>query len=162
MAGYNASGYNPSGYAGYGGYGPMFQNAYNPQPYQSVQQNMQQQNPQQNRTGIEVMYATESEATSFLVEPNRKILFIITDKPMSIFKATDAMGISTTKRYKMEELNETPTETAKTEIDTKEFVKQEDFKDLSKKIEIMQKEYNKKFDEIQKGVIGKILKTEEK
>lgn len=155
-----------SGYPTYTGYTPSYQSQFNQPIYPQPQyNNMPQAQSQMSRTGIEVMYATESEATNYLVEPNRKILFIITDKPMQIFKATDSMGISTSKRYKTEEMNNLSTDTQTAEFDPKEFVKQGDLKPfvtsevLDGKISSLSETITKQLDEIRKSIkIQEILK----
>lgn len=95
---------------------------------------------------MEVRYAKYEEAVPYLVtEPNKKMLFIITDKPMMIFKATDVMGISTTEYYKTEKVDNLSTETKSPEFDPKEFVR---MKDLSQFIN--EETLNAKFDEFTK------------
>lgn len=153
-------------YPTYTGYTPTYQSQFNqpiyPQPQYAT---MPQNQSQMSRTGIEVMYATESEATNYLVEPNRKILFIITDKPMQIFKATDSMGISTSKRYKTEEMNNLSTEAQTPEFDPKEFVKHDDLNGfvtnemLENKISSVTSTISKQIDDIKKSIkIQEILK----
>ncbi len=146
-------------YPTYTGYTPSYQSQFNQPTYPQPQYSSIPQNPQQmNRTGIEVMYATESEATNYLVEPNRKILFIVTDKPMQIFKATDAMGISTSKRYKMEEMNNLSTETQTSEFDPKEFVKRNDLNGfvtsdaLDKRISSLSDTISKQIEDVKKSI----------
>ena len=102
---------------------PNYMNYAQPMGYAAPQQmNYQPQQPQ--GTGIEVVYATESEAINYLVPIGKKMLFIITDKPKCIFKATDGLGYSTSDHYKMEKLPNNPTEEQKQE----NFVKPDDLK----------------------------------
>lgn len=108
-------------YPAYNGY----QSPYNQSiPYMQPQYSMQQT----RGSGIEVVYATEAEATTHLVDAGKKMLFIITDKPMMIFKATDMLGFSTIERYKTEKVSENTTDDKTLENDIKNCVKLEDLK----------------------------------
>ena len=72
---------------------------YNNYNYQSPYgQNFVQPQYQNRGIGIDVMYATEAEATTYLVEAGKKIMFILTDKPMAIIKGTDGLGFSKSTR----------------------------------------------------------------
>ena len=105
-------------------YNPLYPNQYaQPNSYMQIQQ---------PTNTIEVRYVKENEATDFIPEINKKIFFFITDKKMAIFKATDMMGFTTTKKYKMEEMEDLSSEAKTVEFDPKEFVKTSDLQGFVK------------------------------
>lgn len=112
-----------------------YQNTYG-QPLYPQQPYIQPQQTQPVGSLIEVRYAKYEEAMPFLVtEPNKKILFIITDKPMMVFKATDGMGISTTEQYKTQKIDNSTEETKTLDFDPKDYAKKEDLDKLIKSID---------------------------
>lgn len=146
-----------------------YQNTYG-QPLYPQQQYIQPQPTQQGGSLIEVRYAKYEEAMPFLVtEPNKKILFIITDKPMMVFKATDSMGISTTEQYKTEKVDNVSTETKTLEFDPKDYAKTSDLngfineETLNAKLDQFNKEFSKKIDDLSRKIkIKEILNEEAK
>ena len=114
--------------------------------YMGYQQPLTYQQPiyqppttQQNRTNIEVIFATEKEAEAFIVPVGKKVLFVFNDKPMIMFKSTDMMGYSNIERYKTQKVENLSTETQTNEFNPEIFVKQEDFNnrfaEMSKQVE---------------------------
>lgn len=132
-------------------YNPLYPNGYGTQNY--IQQPyMQPQATQQTGSLIEVRYAKYEEAKHFLItEPGKKMLFIITDKPMMIFKATDGMGISSTEEYKTQKIDNIPTDSKTLEFDPKEFAKTSDLNGFVK-----EETFNAKFDEFSKVFLKQI------
>ena len=112
-------------------------------------QNFIQQNQNPNML-IEVKYAKYDEAIQFLLtEPNKKILFIITDKAMMIFKSTDSMGISTTEMYKTEKIDNGTNETKTLSFNPDEFVKTDD---LNNRLEDLNKSISKQIDDLSRKI----------
>lgn len=141
--------YPPYNYNPYqNGYGqPLY-----PQTQYPQQAYMQTQQTKQGGSMIEVRYAKYEEAMPFLItEPDKKILFIITDKPMMVFKATDGMGISTTEQYETKKIDGSTAEPKAIEFNPKEYVKISDLKDF-----INEETLNKKLKEFNDSISKQI------
>lgn len=133
-------------YPNYNTYPSNYGQVLYPQNQNYIQQNM---NPNPNML-IEVKYAKYDEAIPFLVtEPNKKILFIITDKQMMIFKSTDSMGISTTEMYKTEKIDNETNETKALSFNPDEFVKTDD---LNNRLEDLNKSIAKQIDDLSRKI----------
>lgn len=152
---------------------PMWQQQ---QPYQ-YQQNFIPQ-PQQfgqpqnqlkiNNLGItEIRMANEQEATSHIVEPNQRILFVIGNKSLFCIKSADSLGNSTIEWFKYDKVDNNTNQYQKQEFDPKEFVKKEDIngfvsnEKLENTIKSISDTFTKKIDEINKKIkIQDILKED--
>lgn len=147
-------------YPTYTGYNPVYQSPFNqpsayPQPqFASMQATQQPIKNTMSRAGFsDVIYATEKEAESQIVDPNNKVAFFITDKPMVIFKSADMSGFSTTEKFKMEKITEGDTEREIIQPDMKEYVKQEDLDKLvDDKLKILAGNVSKQLEEIKKSI----------
>lgn len=138
---------------------PTMQSQYMPMQNAQPLQWQQSQAPQGELPFQDVRFVTTEEAKSFILMPNSRVLLI--DKPnnLAFVKTADNMGQSSTRFFKINEINEngTPIEkaTEKQSVDMQEFVKKSDLVGL-----VTVQEYNSVLEQL-RALQGEIrgLKT---
>lgn len=154
-------------------YTPYYQPNYQPnfQPNYGQQMPMQQpmaQPQNQPQSGFaEVIYATEKEADAFIVPPNHKVLFWVTDTSKIVVKSTDSNGMSRAEKYALTQIDNLPETDQKTQHRANDGVKRDDLSafmkkdDAQKQFDELKKDFEKQFKELKNTVkINEIMKGE--
>ena len=120
----------------------MFNNSYYNQPYTYGQTYAQNYTPtiqrpvqpiQQDSIFSVVRFGTLDEAKAQLVPPAKASMFIKSDFSEIYVKSADAMGNSALEVFKCSRVDENTTQAVSPVLDTKEFVKTDDLKDVVRK-----------------------------
>ena len=161
--------------ANYQGYNPVYQSPFNqPMGFISQQYNQPIQTQSMSVPFNDVKFANETEALSYMPNPNQRVLFFDSDNNMFRIKSTDSFGKTTLETYKFEKINNNSSESKNVEIDTKNFAKITDLKELAreedlkksvanlesnitKKIEEIKLQYDKKIEDLKKSIVSKLL-----
>ena len=120
----------------------MFNNSYYNQPYTYGQTYAQNYTPtiqrpvqpiQQDSIFSVVRFGTLDEAKAQLVPPAKASMCIKSDFSEIYVKSADAMGNSALEVFKCSRVDENTTQAVSPVLDTKEFVKTDDLKDVVRK-----------------------------
>lgn len=111
--------YTPYGYGGYNGY------------QQNLMQYQNQNSPHPNERAFQdVRFTTEQEAKGFLLNPNTNVLLIDRENRIAHIKSADGFGQSSEVLYKFEQINDNENAKLQAPIDTSDFIKKDELKDL--------------------------------
>ena len=136
---------NPSNY-NYAMQNQMMQQALMQQTQpQIVQQPMPVQSQPYDIPIQEVRFVNSDEANAFIVMPNTKVMLIDKNNGVVYVKSADAMGQSSKELYKLEKIDSLESTTPKEtnfikKDDLADFAQKADIKELSEKIERLQKQ----------------------
>lgn len=139
--------------------------SYAPQPQQTpVQaQNQTQMQPQYEMPIQDIRFVTSEEAKAFIVMPNTTVLLIDKSSGQAQLKSADQMGQSASKFFRFEEINADgspmkPKEVAP-QIDLNDFVKRSDLEKCGFVTTEQYKELSQKIENIQKAMVTKTSGT---
>lgn len=150
-------------------YTPYYQPNYQPNFQPNYGQQMPTPQPQnQPQPGFaEVIYATEKEADAFIVPPNHKVIFWVTDTSKIVVKSTDSNGMSRAEKYALTRLDNLPETDQKTQQRANDAVKRDDLSvflkkdDAQKQFDDLKKDIEKQVKELKNTIkISEIMKGE--
>lgn len=116
-----------------------FGNSYNPQMQRPfyVQSQPQMQEMEQMAPFQIVRFVNEKEAQAYTLLPNQKALLMDTANMKFWIKSADSLGNSSIETYRFEKCeNNNPAKDAITNIDTSDFLKKDDLKEVATKNEL--------------------------
>ena len=141
-------------------YGNQYMSPYMAQYQQQRQYPQQQVQQGQHDTSIQgIKFLTADEIKAYIVMPNTSEILVDKANSVAHIKSADAIGQSSTKMFKYEEISELPSNNTQG-VDTKKFLTQEDIKDFLKRDDL--KTIDDKLDYLEKQIkINRILKGED-
>lgn len=146
-------------------YTPFYQPNYQPNYGQPMPMPQPQNQPQSG--AADVIYATEKEADAFIVPPNNKVFFWLTDTSKIVVKSTDNNGMSHAEKYTLTRDDISPETDQKTQQRPNDAVKRDDLDvflkkdDAQKQFDDLKKDFEKQVKEIKNAVkINEIMKGE--
>lgn len=144
--------YGPMGYGSYPYMQPNFQGGVQPNFYpgmQPPQSNYPQQNQSNNVQMNQYAFVNGIEgAKSYQVQPNQTILLMDSDNPICYMKTANAMGQSTLRYFRLQEISEQDTRDIMNPqmnkpTNTNDYVLKADFDALSKRLDDLTRKIEK-------------------
>ena len=143
--------YGPMGYGSYPYMQPNYQGGVQPNFYpgmQPPQNNYPQNQPQQSAQLNQYAFVNGIEgAKSYQVQPNQTILLMDSDNPVCYMKTANAMGQSSLRYFRLQEINEQDTRDLMNpqgkQVNTTDYVLKADFDALSKRLDELTRKIEK-------------------
>lgn len=142
-------------------YGNQYMSQFGNQYPQFQQQKQYAVQPQQEQTFQGIKFLTADEIKAYIVLPNTSEILVDKSNAIAHIKSADAMGQSSTRMFKFEEISELPQSKAEVPtIDTSSFITREEIKDFLRREDL--KTIDDKLTMLEKQIkIEKILKGED-